>query len=212
MTSTVVSALRRFPPSPERNQEMETHRHQLSRCLKAGMSASEAQLLQPGAYVQLVASDIVGTVLEVSPNPGICAWFPQTRVYAVPLVMAVQNPGRSAISEVKPGYIRKLPRGERAARPRTRPPGHPAAGTDRCPPVCLPAYPRDVGPHPPRPPPSPVPHGPRALDGGDRGARRSREANRGASQRHGVVAPRGIVTVPTDRDVRTSDSETFFVQ
>ena len=30
-------------------------------------------------------------------NPGICARFPQTRVYVVLLVMAVQNPGISAI-------------------------------------------------------------------------------------------------------------------
>ena len=65
-----------------------------------------------------LSTSLIPTVRSI-PNPDICAWFPQTRVYAVLLMMAVQNPGISAmykpnpgisaISEVKPGYIRNLP-------------------------------------------------------------------------------------------------------
>jgi hypothetical protein len=68
-----------------------------------------------------LSTSLIPTVRSI-PNPDICAWFPQTRVYAVLLMMAVQNPGISAIykpnpgisaisedREVKPGYIRNLP-------------------------------------------------------------------------------------------------------
>ena len=50
-----------LPPNAIQEMEIRVHAH---RCMAAGLSFSEAQLLRPGHCVQLVGSDIVGSVVQ----------------------------------------------------------------------------------------------------------------------------------------------------